>query len=159
MANMLGERKQRWRERRNRLAIFVLCCGVLIGCAGYLFSLGPEDGVDPMRIVQGTGEDMREFQAVYIGPSTLTVTWDEMIGQAWSIAYVSGWVRNTSNRPVSLKHLSYRVKDEDGTIIWEAPDNRFSGGFQLDPLDYIDFDVMPLCKRPAKTFELVIETE
>jgi len=80
-----------------------------------------------------------------------------MIGQAWSIAYVTGWAQNASTSVVSFESILYRVKDEEGNIIWVEEDVRFPDGFTLEPIEYFDFNVMPVCKRPAHTFELVVE--
>jgi len=110
-----------------------------------------------MDIVQGTGSDMEGFEVVYYGPSELKVKWDELFGQAWSIAYVTGWVQNASTSIISFESILYRVKDKEGNIIWELKDDRFLSGFTMEPIEYFDFNVMPICKRPAQTFELVVE--
>ena len=157
MFDTLGETKERRQRRRLQLEVFLLCCVIVSSCAGYLFSLDPEDSTDPMDIVQGTGSDMGEFEVVYFGPSELKVKWDEMIGQAWSIAYVTGWAQNASTSIISFESINYQVKDTEGNIIWEEKDSRFLRGFTLEPMEYFDFNVMPICKRPAQTFELVVE--
>ncbi len=110
-----------------------------------------------MDIVQGTGIDMEGFEVVYYGPSELKVKWDELYGQAWSIAYVTGWVQNASTSIISFESILYRVKDKEGNVIWESKDDRFLSGFTMEPIEYFGFDVMPICKQPAQTFELVVE--
>ncbi len=157
MFDTLGERKERRRHWRHRLVFFILCCVVFFGCVGYLFSLDPEDSTNPMDIVQGTGSEMEEFEMLYSGPPELKIKWDDVIGQAWSIAYVTGWAQNVSTRTIRFENIIYRVRDKDGNIIWEEEDDRVAGGFTLEPIEYIDFDIMPICKRPAETFELVVE--
>jgi len=94
---------------------------------------------------------------LYSGPPELKIKWDDVIGQAWSIAYVTGWAQNVSTRTIRFENIIYRVRDKDGNIIWEEEDDRVAGGFTLEPIEYIDFDIMPICKRPAETFELVVE--
>ncbi len=153
----LGEHRERRRQNRNRFVLFVLCCTVIAGCTGYLFSLDSENGTNPTDIVQGTGDNMGEFEVAYSGPSELKVKWDEVIGQAWSIAYVTGWAQNASTKDIRFKNIIYRVKDENGNIIWEDTDDRFAGGFTLEPMEYFDFGVMPICQRPAKIFEMAVE--
>ena len=157
MFDTLGERKTRRRRRRLQLEVFLLCCVICCSCVGYLFSLDPEDSTDPMDIVQGTGSDMEGFEVVYYGPSELKVKWDELFGQAWSIAYITGWIQNASTSIISFESILYRVKDKEGNIIWESKDDRFLSGFTMEPIEYFDFNVMPICKRPAQTFELVVE--
>ncbi len=157
MYDTLGELKQRSIRKRNlfvSVSIILLSVGVSLW---FLFNTDPDESPDPLDFVQGTGVDMEGFQMVYEGPSELEVRWDEVIGQAWSIAYVSGWVRNTSQEAVECRNIVYRVKDPDGNIMWEITDERFSGGFDLQPGSYIDFDVLPICKRSAEIFELSVE--
>ena len=121
----------------------------------YIFS--PHQQADPMDVVQGTGADLGEYEFAYHGPSELEVRWDKAIGEAWSISWAKGWIRNISARAVSFEALVYRVKDKEGNILWEEQDARFSDGFTLEPAAYINFDIMPICKRPARIFELNVE--
>ncbi len=157
MFDTIGERKERRRYIRNRIIPFILCCFFLIGCTAYLLGLDPAKSSKPTDIVQGTGNDINEFDLVHTTLDELEVEWDEMFGQAWSIAYVSGWVRNTSARSVKIENVIYRVQDEEGSVIWEKYDNRFLQGFTLNPIEYFDFYVMPVCTRPAQTFEVIVE--
>jgi len=155
MYNMLGEKKERRARKRKRFAVGLLILLVAAGSLGYVFSINPDKSTHPMDIVQGTGASLEGFQMVFSGPSELSVKWDKVIGQAWSIALVSGWVQNVSTKTVKFQSLEYRVKDKDGNIVWEEQDSQFTGEISLGPGEYIDFDVMPICKRAARIFELV----
>ena len=157
MFDTLGERKEKRRYIRNRVIPFSTCCLFLIGCIIYLFSLDSEDSSKPTDVVQGTGHTIENFEMTATTPEGLQVKWDEVFGQAWSIAYVSGWIRNTSSRTVNIQNVAYRVLDENNNTIWEDTDYRFSGGFGLEPVEYFDFYVMPVCNRPATVFEIVVE--
>ena len=122
----------------------------------YVYGIDPDESAHPMDIVQGTGAYIEGYEMVYIGPDELQVRWDEVYGQAWSIAMVSGWTRNNSNTIVKFDEIVYRVRSKDNTIIWEETDARFERGFALQPMEYINFDIMPICNRPAKIFEIEI---
>lgn len=137
------------------MAIGLLTLSIMVGGLIYLF--GPHKDADPMDIVQGTGADLGEYQFEYIGPSELEVRWDEATGEPWSPTWVKGWARNASDKTVTFEKLVYRTRDEDGNIIWEEEDERFSEGFALKPMDYITITIMPICKRPARLFELAVE--
>lgn len=155
MFDSIGERKQRRAQRRRALAFGLCVLAIAVGGMVYLFS--PHEQADPMDVVQGTGADLGEYEFIYDGPSELEVRWDKAIGEAWSISWAKGWIRNVSAEPVSFAALIYRVKDAQGNILWEEQDARFPEGFTLEPAAYINFDIMPICKRPARVFELAVE--
>ncbi len=155
MFDSIGERKQRRAQRRRTLAFGLCLLAVAVGGAIYLLSPHPQ--ADPMDVVQGTGANVGEYEFAYDGPPELEVRWDQATGEAWSIAWVKGWLRNTSAKRLSFEALIYRVKDREGNILWEEKDARFPDGFTLEPAGYINFDIMPLCKRPARVFELAVE--
>lgn len=165
MKSMLGARK----ERKTRIVKRLVFCSLILliagGGLGYIISIDPDKSTKPLDIVRGTGTDTEALQLVFSGPSELEVKWDEVGGHALSCTQISGWIRNNStNDSVKFKSIACRVRNNSGDIIWDNPDigflDRFGPGqyekFILEPNEYIDFIVFPLCTTEASSFELVI---
>lgn len=165
MKSMLGARKERRTRIIKRLALCSLILFIAGGGLGYIISIDPEKSTKPLDIVRGTGTDQEGFQLVFNGPSELEVKWDEVMGHALSCTQISGWIRNNSTKDsVRFKSIACRVRNNSGDIIWDNPDieflDRYGPGqyekFMLEPNEYIDFIVFPLCTTEASSFELVI---
>lgn len=157
MRDTLGEKHQRRARKRKQFVLMAMVLVVGVGGTGYLFTIDPAESTHPTDIVQGTGVDWEGVQMVFLGPPELVVDWDEVIGQALSCTWVSGWIRNKSDREiVRFDSIFCRARDADGNVIWEVPYMEDAGPFQLNPTEYLDFRVIPICTTETKVFELEI---
>lgn len=157
MFETIGERRQRKAKRRRQLALILLLLGVAVSCGVYLVGMDAEKTTRPLDIVQGTGASMGSFRVQFVGPPELEVRLDSMDGEAWSIAWVAGWISNRSGSTVKFDQIVYCIRDKDGRVVWEDEDPRFEAGFTLKPMDYVNFDVMPISARSAEVFEIRVE--
>ncbi|MDY6911627.1 MAG: hypothetical protein SVM79_04640 [Chloroflexota bacterium] len=158
MKYTLGEIKEQKARKIKRIALGLFILVVIGGSIGYIYTKNPEQTQKPTDVAMGTGA---QLETIFIGPSELEIKWDEVIGHAWSISLVSGWIVNksTENKSIEFDSIWYSVQDQNGEVIWQTPDQLFweLGGGELKPGDYHDFSVIPICRREAKSFVVSIE--
>lgn len=157
MLESIGERRQRIARRKRQLVVAVLALCAATTAAVWVFSIDPEKSPRPIDIVQGTGGEMDKFTVRFVGPDGLRLRLDQITGKSWSISWVAGWIRNASPNTVRFDRIRYAVRDEANRILWEVEDPRFPSGFTLDPIDYITFDVMPVCSGRGTAFDVIVE--
>ena len=162
----LGEKKQRKARNIKRFALCLVVLFIAGGGLGYLLTVNPDETTRPLEVVRGTGTDIEGMQLMFIGPEELEVRWDDVTGHALSCVRISGWIKNDSEKKiVKFENLACRVKDNKGNVIWEDLDleflDRFGPGkydrYTLEPHEYIDFSVFPICNTSVHVFELSVE--
>ena len=143
------------RKRKQRLAVEIAILILMIsGAIVYLiFNVDTTESKGALEIVMGPGAEMK---ATYVGPSELQVQWDNVTGHEWSVALIEGRLRNVSNKIVTFEDVIYRVKDDQGGIIWQQSDSRFEDGGRLGVMQYFNFAAQPMSKKDATSFEVVI---
>ena len=101
-----------------------------------------------------------------ITPKTLAIRNNEKFSNfvATPLSIFSRWItpvrwiiRNISDRRVKFQSILYQVKDGNGDVIWKDSDARYIEGGMIEPLGSLAFASHPVCKREAKTFELIIK--
>lgn len=154
MDNTVGAKAQRKSRRRKRFVVILLVIGVIAVLLKFAVFTDPSQSKGAIGVVRGTGA---ELETVFTGPDGLKVKWERILGQAWSVSLVEGRIHNVSDEAVRFGGIVYRLRDVEGSVVWEKTDDRYPAGGMIEPLRSIPFVCQPVAGRESKTFELFIK--
>ena len=131
MEDTVGAKHQTVAQRRKmlfRLAMVILIAGAMVGV---LISIPSSKGA-------------RQLEMDFTGPAELKVVWEKAIVGPSPNPMFEGWIINVSDSPVRFSSIIYRVKDQNGEVLWEERDNRFAGENTIGILGKISFACRPI---------------
>ena len=146
MEDTVGAKHHTVAQRRKvifRLALVILVAGAMVG---FLISIHPSNGG-------------KQLEMDFAGPAELKVVWDKVVVGPLQSSIFEGWIINASDNPVRFRSIIYRVKDQNGKVLWEERDNRFTGEDTIGTLGKISFVCHPILGEGAASFELMVDGE
>ncbi|MFA4835671.1 MAG: hypothetical protein WC749_06350 [Dehalococcoidia bacterium] len=146
MENTVGAKHKTVAQRRKvmfRLALVILVAGALVG---FLIGIHPSGGA-------------KQLEMGFAGPAELKVVWEKAVVGPLPHSIFEGWIINVSDNPVRFRSIIYRVKDQNGKVLWEERDNRFAGVNTIGTLGKISFVCRPILREGTMSFELMVDGE